>query len=121
MNVSFDDSDLRKLSARFDQANARVVSRVRMALVKTAYDIQGDARMFAPVDTGNLRNSINVGPVKNRGRGNMHVEIGPSAEYGAYVEFGTSRMAPRAYMGPALDRNSPGFLSAMEEIARDPL
>jgi hypothetical protein len=34
-------------------------------------------------------------------------------DYGPDVEFGTVNMAPYAYMGPALDRHTPGFLAAL--------
>ena len=46
----------------------------------------------------------------------LRAEVGPTAEYGAYVEYGTSRMAPRAYMGPAFDRHAPDLVTAVEQI-----
>lgn len=47
------------------------------------------------VQTGHLRNSIGyniVGPAKAR--------VGTNVEYGLYLEFGTSRMPARPFMGP---------------------
>ena len=64
---------------------------------KAARDIERDAKAFAPVDTGNLRSSIST-DVTVTGR-SVLAEIGPTASYGEYVELGTSRMAPHAYLG----------------------
>ena len=48
------------------------------------------------VDTGNLRNSINVQRVKQLVRS---INTG-AVEYAIYLEYGTSRMAARPYMRP---------------------
>ena len=44
-------------------------------------------------------------------------EIGPTASYGEYVELGTSRMAPHAYLGPAFDRHAGSWADALDEVA----
>jgi HK97 gp10 family phage protein len=38
-------------------------------------------------------------------------------EYAGYVEFGTYKMAPRAFMRPAADVNEPKFYAAMDALA----
>lgn len=81
-----------------------------LVLRKTALAITADARAFAPVDTGNLRNSITA-TITDR-----DAEIGPTASYGAFVEYGTSRNAPAAYLGPAFDRHAGEFLTALGQI-----
>ena len=43
--------------------------------------------------------------------------IEPHKDYAGYVEFGTYKMAPRAYMRPAADINEPKFIAAMEALA----
>jgi hypothetical protein len=48
------------------------------------------------VDTGALRNSINV-----QQRGAMVRAIADGVEYGVMLKFGTSRMAARPFMAPA--------------------
>ena len=62
-------------------------------------DVAADARRLAPVDTGDLRNSIEVlGVVDGVGR----VGAGNAkTDYAAYVELGTRKMAPQAYLRPA--------------------
>lgn len=57
-----------------------------------------DARSYAPVDTGRLRNSIKV----DAQAGNITVYS--DVDYAVYQEFGTRHIAPRAFMGKALAR-----------------
>lgn len=47
-------------------------------------------------DTGTLRRNITVTQV-----GPLHVRVASNAPYSAYLEFGTSKMAARPFMGPA--------------------
>ena len=63
--------------------------------------VQGQATLNAPVDTGNLRSSIDVEV------GTEDAEIFTPVEYAAHVEYGTSRQAAQPYLRPALD-NSKG-------------
>jgi len=50
------------------------------------------------VDTGKLRNSIRAESL-----GGMNWMIATDAEYGPHLEYGTSKMAARPFMSPALD------------------
>lgn len=47
-------------------------------------------------DTGHLRRNITVTQI-----GPLHVRVSSNAHYSAFLEFGTSRMAARPFMGPA--------------------
>lgn len=109
--MGFESSGLRSLSIDLGRAGARAVPLASKAVRKTAHDIEADAKVFVPVDTGNLRNSISTDV------GVLSAEIGPTAEYGLYVEGGTSRMAPQPYMDPAADRREPELVKALEQIA----
>mgnify|MGYP002352280369 CR=1 FL=1 len=118
MSFSIDASELNALAADLSNVAGKVGPLVQTVMRKTARDIEGDAKAFAPVDTGNLKSSIGHSDLRTVGQsGDLEVEIGPTANYGAFVEFGTSRMAPHAFMGPALDRRAPGFVAALEQIA----
>lgn len=114
--MSFDVSDLNKLSADLGRAGPAILPLARIVIQKSAADIKRDAQAFAPVDTGNLRSSI--GYETRELTGAVAAEIGPTAAYGAFVEFGTSRMGPHAYMGPALDRNGHLFEKAMQQVVQ---
>lgn len=103
--------DLNRLAVDLGRAGARAVPLAGAAIAKTAAAIEAEGKAFAPVDTGNLRNSI------SRDVMGLRAEIGPTANYGGFVEFGTSRMAPHAYMGAAFDRKAPDLQAALEQIA----
>lgn len=72
---------------------------------------QASAPGEAPAtDTGHLVNSIHV----DAGPGELAAEVVVGAEYGAYLEFGTTDMAPRPFLGPAVEAARPGFVAAVE-------
>lgn len=96
-----DFSEINRLAADLTKAGVSAGIKAAAAIKKSAMDIERDAKIAAPVDTGHLRNSISADV-----RG-LHAEVGPTAEYGVYVEYGTSRMSPQPYLGPAFDRNAP--------------
>lgn len=102
-----------ELVAEAAKARSEMSKIVRAA----AFELQGLARVYAPVDTGNLRASISVGHPSGRSLqvNDIEAQIGPTAEYGAYVEFGTSRMGGRPYMTPAAEAVVPAF----EQRVRD--
>jgi HK97 gp10 family phage protein len=114
-----DIGELNRLVADLDQAAAVAPTLARVVVQKSSADVKRDAQAFAPVDTGNLRSSITYNTRELRDT--VVGEIGPTAAYGGYVEFGTSRQAPAAYMGPALDRNGPAFVAAMEQLGVEAL
>jgi len=115
---SMDPSEINRLAHSFEQTAANVGPAAQQVVRKTALDIEADAKRFAPVDTGNLRDSIGHSDLRNVGQsGALEARVGPTANYGHYVEFGTSRKGPAAYMGPALDRHSGPFEQAMIQLA----
>lgn len=80
-------------------------------VAKAALDIEAIAKTRAPVDTGNLANSIRARKISDT---RWRVEVG--AEYGLYVEYGTVRSGPRPYFMPAVDRVLPQFHKAWQGI-----
>jgi HK97 gp10 family phage protein len=112
---------LNTLAVDLSMSGARAGARAALVVRKTTADIERDAQAFAPVDTGNLRNSIGHDITGDGRSGAIESEIGPTADYGAYVEFGTSQHGPAAYMGPAFDRHTADFEKALGQIADDTL
>ena len=53
-------------------------------------------------DTGTLRRNITVTQV-----GPLHVRVSSNAPYSSHLEFGTSKMAARPFMGPAARKVKP--------------
>jgi HK97 gp10 family phage protein len=62
------------------------------------------------IDTGNLINSIRVEDVTP-----TEATLGVGAEYGEYLEFGTSRMAARPFLRPAMDENENEIVAAVRD------
>jgi HK97 gp10 family phage protein len=121
---SFEEAiaELNTIAVDLDRSGPYVAARIDKIVVKTAHDVEGYAKQIVPVDTGNLRSSITTTTGRD-GVGSGYTawaEIGPEASYGHFVEWGTHRQAPQAYMGPAADRYSGTFVAALA-AASDPL
>jgi len=114
-------SSLEFLSAEMKAAGPKAIALAKVVLKKTAIDIERNAKAIAPVDTGNLKNSIGHSDMRLLSETNLAIEIGPTANYGQYVELGTSTQAPQAYMGPSLDRFGAPFEQAMAQIGAEVL
>lgn len=120
-DVRIDVSELNQLAVVLDRESGAVGARAAAVVRKAASDVESTAKSFAVVDTGFLKNSISWS-LTNDGRHMMvEAEIGPTAAYGSYLETGTSTMAPRAFMGPALDRHSGAFAAALAQITAQDL
>lgn len=117
--LSVNTDELNRLAIDLGRKADGMDSRTSMIVRKAAFDIEARAKQLAPVRTGFLRNSIGA---KFTGQGFRlySAEVVAEAFYASYVEHGTSRMAPRPFMGPALDAVMPGFVAAMAAVA-DPL
>ena len=96
---------------RIPEIVARFPGAVRAVVAKTALDVEADAKALCPVKTGALWGSI-----KTQIDG-ASAKVTASKEYAGYVEFGTYKMAPRAFMRPAADVNEPKFYAAMDALA----
>ena len=109
-----DFSELIAISADLGKASYEVTRRAQIVVRKTAADIEASGKRNAPVDTGHLRGSIST----TISMGGMSAEIGPTASYGAYVEFGTRRMSPQPFMRPAADQHFPEFEEAISRLTQ---
>lgn len=109
-SVSIDLTEWVDLQHDIGRAGDMVEARAPQLVAKAASDIEATAQGIAPVDTGNLKNSIGSDV------DGLDAEIGPTAEYGAYVEDGTSRMAAQPYMGPAADVVTPKLVAAVADL-----
>lgn len=66
--------------------------------------IVADAKRFAPVDTGELKNSISHKIESTNDPLGVALIIQAAAEHAAHVELGTRRMAPQPYLRPAVEK-----------------
>ena len=111
MDIEFEVSQVRALAADLTKASTSAQLKAGQVVRKAGADLERIAKQRAPVDTGNLRNSIGT-----TAHSPTSVEVGPTASYAAYVELGTYKMAAQPYMGPATDAVEPLFVAAMEKI-----
>jgi len=100
--ISISVQGAERIAAKFATAAAVVPAKaVPSGLDKAGLLVLRRAKQKAPVDTGNLRASINKPPATPSG-----VEVISPAEYSVYQEMGTYKMAAHPYMRPALDESS---------------
>ena len=75
---------------------------------------QASAPGEAPaIDYGNLVNSVQISEVTPE-----RAIIGTGVEYAEHLEFGTSRMAPRPFLRPAVDEHEREIVAAIEDAVR---
>lgn len=112
--------ELNTVTAAFTSAAGNIGAKGAQVVRKSTFAVEGTAKLFCPVDTGHLKGSI--GPPVFHGSaaevgGFLEGEVTAHANYSIYVEGGTRNMAPQAFMGPALDIHTPGFIEAAAAIA----
>ena len=94
-----------KLTSAFRSAPHWLGEEVGKGMSQSALAVQRESAMLAPVDTGRLRASITT--EVDKGVIPKWAKVGPSVNYGAYVEFGRrpGRMLPPAALLPWLKRH----------------
>lgn len=104
-------SDLRRVASNLEPMRDRRVQRVAKGAADTA-------RSVAPVLTGALKRDIRV---VRRDDGSVAVET--DEFYARFQEYGTTKMAPNPFIGPAVDKWGPRLVDELggmaDEIARD--
>ena len=112
----------RQMTRAVNSFSDRVHDRVKRIIAETAEIIAGQAVAAAPVDDGNLKNSIEV----NYSHGGFKAKITVGAGTGIYAEDGTGRKTPWVYFDEKLGRYvftrgmraQPFFFPAVEAGAR---
>lgn len=120
--MTFDASEFRTLASDLGKGPRALGQLARVAVRKTAKDVQGSAKQIAfakdVIDTGNLIDKIGTSDLRAVSTsGSIQAEVIASANYSEFNELGTSRMPARPFMSPALDKHAPGFEQAMADIA----
>ena len=97
MSVQIEFTNAAEFSKLLTDALENIVKAAQNALLKTMLLAEDVAKSLAPVRTGYLRSRIRWHFIDA-----LSAELVCDAEYAAYVEYGTSRMMPRAYVRPAM-------------------
>ena len=79
---------------------AKLEVNTEQDLTRVGLRVQSVARGLCPVDTGRLRSSIVM--VSGRDGKGFYVDVGTNVSYAKFVEFGTSRMAAKPFLIPAV-------------------
>lgn len=101
---------VRVISNVIPKLPAEIHTAVVAEVSKATFSIEAKAKTLVPVRTGTLRRSIH----SIFEAGGLRGIVGPSVEYGKYVEFGTRRRAAKPYMRPAAEAVLPGFVDAVK-------
>lgn len=96
-------------SNRLPAYSAAIRPAVAGEVKKATFDIEAKAKAKAPVKTGTLRRSIH----SVFSNGGLTGVVGPSVEYGKFLEWGTRHMAARPFMRPAAEAVLPKFAQAV--------
>lgn len=91
---------------KFGDPVAGAEEGIDVSILKTCAQIATEAKMLAPVDKGNLRQSITYSTFLQPGdlpdkpkKGEGYV--GSMLDYAVYQEFGTRKMKPQPFLRPA--------------------
>ena len=87
---------------------AAAEEQIKTALEAVGIQAEGYTAQNAPVRTGRLRSSI-THSVQGK-----TAYIGTDVEYAAYVEYGTSRMAPRYYLTNAIQSHIEEYVDILK-------
>lgn len=107
---------MEKSLASLNSATRRQV--LEEALMAGALIIEGRSKMNAPVNTGYLRNSIQAQPGPGTSQ-SAEAIISVGADYGAAVEFGTSRQPAQSYLRTAIDTTESQVSSVIIDHIQD--
>lgn len=102
MGINIEIEGLGDILGNIGEMAAKVDRAVQNGVQKGGKVIQGMCKAECPVDTGNLQTSIVE--QTSGGGGQYTSEVGPTADYGIYVEMGTGiyaggRQTPWTYKG----------------------
>lgn len=103
----------------FDELQTKLKKNVQMSDVKKVVrkngsELQKKAKKNAPVDSGDLQESIML-ELRDSGK---TAEVEPTVDYGAYVELGTRFMTAQPYLKPAFNEQKEKFKQDMRKLAR---
>lgn len=116
-----------EIAAKLSREAAKITEKTALRIEETAKTsmagpksgrMYGAHRASAPgespaIDTGNLANSIGTESLG----GASHI-VYAGTEYALSLEFGSPRVAPRPFFGPAASQAEPEFLRDMADLER---
>jgi len=122
-----------KIKSYVSQAIDGVQNGSQKSIVILLIKIAGAAKAFAPIDTGELRNSImwktrdshgglkKGPPLKEKVTQFLEGIVGSAVVHGIYQEFGTLRMAAHPWLRPAISVvvNGMSYMAAVKKAMKE--
>lgn len=102
------------ITNRFGELGTRLPQRTADAIRAAVDETAQQARQRAPVDTGELRDSIQ-GRVINQFSG----EVVATADHAIFQEYGTRFQPAQPYLTPAAEAVRPQYLAAVAKAVAD--
>ncbi len=92
--------------------------RVQQVLTNGTVRLAERARDLAPVRTGHLMASIRaeLGEMEDMDERFAPLMVVADTQYASFVEYGTSKMVARPFMGPAVDEIEPQILAEVDAV-----
>lgn len=106
--------DTSKLEKQLMELVNKLEKAAETTIKEGCTSIQAQAKELCPVDSGNLRDSINTKYNDMSFEHEGYVYAGMS--YAPYVELGTRSMAPQPFMYPAYKQNEDFFKQRLIEL-----
>lgn len=100
-----------KVNDNTEQVLKELENAMERALTRIGLAAEGYAKKEAPVDTGNLRNSITHAVEMDE----KAAYIGTNVEYAPYVELGTSRAKAQPFLKPAATEHGTVYKRIIED------
>lgn len=91
-----------ELVSNFKKFEQILEDATKKALLEAGSTMKAEAERLVPVDTGNLRSSINFEVDSKTGELTLYAE----ETYAAAVEFGTSKQKAQPFLQPAFEKGA---------------
>jgi len=108
---------IKETLAALDGLEKTFIPKIVAAMQKCVLKVEADAKKMCPVRTGRLRASISSA-IAAITRDVIQGQVGAAVHYAIYVELGTSKMAPRPYLYPALEKNFDFIIDTLKEALK---
>jgi len=119
-------SGVDEILIRLQQIGANVSRLENQALRNAAEPVLEDAKANAPVRTGKLKEGLKISSIKTK-EGMKYVLVGVDKSdnskifYGKFVEFGTTKMSARPFLGPAYEKNKREIVETIKDTLKEGL
>jgi HK97 gp10 family phage protein len=97
----------------FPRIAAALPREVGEIVQRAAFEVEAQAKIIVPVDTGTLKGSIQTEP-----EGATAQIVYTPMDYSVFVEYGTVKMGAQPFMTPAAETVRPGFIAALRNLER---